>query len=255
MKKKRERSSRLQSAFRLRDEDAREEALLEILDLVQAGEEEIQNGIDELIFGLGRERSTLVLSSVWYKLSQLGPQKELKTFAEKELDSPNADHRRHALSYLSAVYKEDGEILFKKMEKDSDPWVLYEAGYTILNLNPRLAVDLWLQAQRIAPVVLADEVLPNYIGQYADEDVIDRLKIIISKDPNDHLTLLDLRVAETWNSIDYLDSKSPVSVGEGYIINCPNCNSLLGIRDGHVGERARCRLCKHEFVIPQRSEE
>ena len=248
-------SSKIRSAFRLKDEHARNEALLEILDFVQAGKEDIKNGIEELILGLSREKSTLVLSSFWYKLSKLGPQIELKAFAEKELDNPDADHRRQALFYLSEVYKEDRERLFKKMKNDLDPWVLYEAGYTILNINPKLAVNLWLDLQRDAPVVLADEVLPSCIGQYADEEVINRLKAIVSKDPNDYLTLWDLRAAETWNSIDYLDSKLPVDVGEGYLIHCPNCHSPLGIRLGHVGERARCRLCKHEFIIPPRSEE
>jgi hypothetical protein len=248
-------SLKIKSAFKLKSEEARYEALLEILNQIKKKGMNIKDVISELISGLSKEQSSLVLSGIWYELSRFGPEEELKAFAEKELDNPNPDHRQYALMYIAQTYKEEKERLFEKMRKDTDPWVLYETGYAILDVNPKAAVNLWLETQRFAPVELATEVLPQCIGKYADEDIINQLRKIASLDPNDHLTLWNLREAETWHSVDYIEAKLPVKIGKGYIINCPNCNEYLGIREGHVGERARCRLCQHEFIIPDRPKE
>lgn len=247
--------SLLKKAFTLTDKFARMEAISEIFDLIIQGKLDIQNGMDELLNGLKYETSEEILNLIWYRLSQIPPNKEIIKFAEEELKSHNPRRREFSLRYLYTVLPEKREILYHLMSKDPDPWVKYEAGHAILPLDPRKAVEIWLRALPMAPLVLADEILPIDIGQYIDDEMLENLEEISKKSPEDQLIRLCIWEGTKWRRIDYLDVKEPPGVGSGYFIRCKNCKCEIGIRDGHVGEHARCRLCQHEFIIPERPKE
>jgi hypothetical protein len=184
--------SRFRTAFNLRDEIAREEAILELLELATSGNLDLNLGIDDLIAGLQQEESSSVLSSVWHRLAALGPIDRLHACANSELVSPQESHRRWALVYLAATYPEGRRELYEKMVDDHDPYVLTELGEAILPLDRRTAVEVWLRAMYTAPIGLADETLPPLIAQYADDEAIAELEQHISDNPDDQLTGLVL---------------------------------------------------------------
>lgn len=245
----------IQKAFSILDENARIEALGEILDQIEKREVNLDEGINEIILGMKKESKMSVLSYLWDHLKKFPSINEIRNFAEKELNSENPSRRRYALIYLAQTHPEEREKLYIKMSKDLDSMVLFEVGKIILPLNPKLALETWLKAFAGAPHALAEEILPLWIGQYADEDFTNYLKQLLEQNPNYTPLELTLWFVERWNSIEYLDAKEPVKRGEGYFITCPNCEEDLGVREGHVGERARCRLCQHEFIIPERPKE
>jgi hypothetical protein len=240
-------NTRFSAAFCLIDEDARLEALRELFDLVAGGKENFDEGIEGLLSGIKSEKE--LLSFVWARLGTFNQNKRLHEFAESELDSKNPDRRRFALRYLSKVYPSERQRYFKKMSSDSDSAVLYEVGSLILPVDRRAAVETWFRAMGGAPHVLAEEILPMNIGQYADKDFVVKIKQYLLQKAEDKPIKMILWFYERWNSIDYIEAKEPVRIGEGYWIECPNCNESHGVREGHAGERGRCRFCGEEFII------
>ena len=241
--------AQFREVFALADEIARQDALAELLERVAEGKADLADGVAELISGLKQEKSRRVLAVAWHRLAQIPVHPQLLALASAELEHPDCMRRLYALHYLSTVVPEERTQLFDKMSKDADPNVLFEAGQTILPVNRRLALEAWDRAMDNAPYTLASEILPVWIGQYADPEYIAVLRAKAQR-PFDQLSRIALWQAEKWHSLDYLDAAGPVPPGPGYVIRCPKCKNELGIREGHVGERARCHHCQHEFPIP-----
>ena len=238
----------VESAFRLGEENARADWLLELIGKMNLAAQEPSPALEALIDGLRKERSSKVLALVWGRLAR-EPHQVVHAFAEQELAGDDPLHRPYAISYLGRAYPVERKPLFDRVSKESDPSILFEAGFLVADDNPRLAVETWYRAMDHAPMGMADEVLPMLIGQYADDEFVERLRQD-ARNPLEHLARIALGQAEMWHAIDYLDAAKPLRRGRGYVIPCPLCGTTIGIYNGHAGERARCRTCNGEFIIP-----
>jgi hypothetical protein len=238
----------IESAFRLGDEHARADWLLELIDKLGLAAPEPSPALDALLAGLRNERSSRVLATAWGRLAR-EPHPVVRAFADRQVDDADSVHRPYAISYIGRAYPADRRALFNRVSRESDPSILFEAGFLIADEDPRLAVETWYRAMDHAPMGMADEVLPMLIGQYADEAFVEKLRQD-AKNPLDHLARLALGQAEMWNAIEYLDAREPVRRGRGYVVPCPLCGTTIGIYNGHEGERARCKTCNGEFIIP-----
>lgn len=247
-------SSRVRVASALRDPIARREAILEMLDIVAEGHAEMDDLSDELVASLTREPSEEVLDFVWYRLGEMGPHEGLVVLAEGELASPVAHRRKCGLRYLARVRPQERRKLFERMRGDYNENVLYEAGFLALPESPRDAVQVWLSALPSAGFVLGDEMLPGLIGQYIEQPDLDRIEAEFAENPSYYRLGLVQAEASKWRNLDYPDAPEPPPVGDGYVIRCPGCDKRIGIREGHTGQRGRCRLCGKEFVIPARDQ-
>jgi hypothetical protein len=234
----------------LKDPVVRENVLLELVGLVDLSHDSIAPEIDILIDGIRQETSNKILAVLWDRLAKF-PQARLRAFAESELTAPDGLRRLWAVQYLGRAFPTETRPLYERMANDPDPFVLHELGNVIVASDRRAALELWDKAMTDAPQGLANEVLPALIGQYADAEFIERLRENAQK-PYDELSRMALWQANKWNSVDYLNPKKTVEPGRGYWVPCPHCGNELGIRDGHEGERARCKPCGQEFAIPSR---
>lgn len=241
---------RLKEAFDLQAPASRLEATAELIRQMDLSAGSEAPEIDTLIDGLHRERDSMVLATIWGRLSRF-PNPRLRAFAESELDNPAGEKRKFAVQYLGRAYPAEWQTLYRRMANDRDSFVLHELGQAIVEHDRRAAVELWFKAMDDAPQGLANEILPFLVGKYADAAFIAKLRER-AQNPYDDLARIALWQAEQWNSVDYLQSKQVVEPGSGYLIQCPNCGKGIVIRDGHAGERGRCRLCRQDFVIPLR---
>jgi hypothetical protein len=247
-------NEKFKNAFLTPGERAREEAVLELLDEVDQGVGNLEEAAPALVQGLGAEASHRVLSSIWGRLARMNESRSLVAFARDELESRDGERRSFGVHYLANVRPQDSEALFQKMSGDPDGSVLFEVGKAILPKDPRAAVETWYKAMDRAGQGLANEVLPSWIGQYADDAFVGVLRGAVQSNPRDDLAQLALWHADMWRMLEYLNASGPVASGSGYIFSCPNCKTYLAARDGHSGEEGRCLKCRHEFLIPERPE-
>ena len=185
---------KIRSAFSLHDQNAKIEAIREILDLIETKEADMKDIVDDMITGIKQEKSSYVLSFIWTKLATMTPDEKIKSFAEQELDNSSPEHRRFALAYLATVYPEESRRLYEKMQKDNNAFVLFEAGKAILPIDQKLALNLWFSIIGISPHVLGDEIIPEYIAQYADAEFISYLERLYEENPDDKITEMVLEV-------------------------------------------------------------
>jgi hypothetical protein len=185
---------KIRSAFSLHDQNAKIEAIRELLDLIDAREADMKDCVDEIIAGIEKEINSGVLSFIWTKLATMAPDEKIRSFAEQELDNSSPENRRFALAYLATVYPEESRRLYEKMQKDNNAFVLFEAGKAILPIDQKLALNLWFSIIGISPHVLGDEIIPEYIAQYADAEFISYLEKLYEENPNDKITEMVLEV-------------------------------------------------------------
>jgi hypothetical protein len=245
----------LQKSMSRPDPNARRQALAKLYRAVSESAVPVTE-IGPLLQGIKAEADVACRGHLWL-IAQSAPADEtLRAVAMREAENMQSSHRGYALAYLFAHYPSQTEQLIRRFEGDSNPNVLFEVGKAKLPLDPPVAVELWIRALDFHPSHGLAETIFEWISEYADNSLINKF---IERDREagggtQYHVLAGLIAG--WYGLDYTEAKGPVSVlGQGYWVTCPNCDTEHGAREGHVGERVRCRSCSHVFRLPPKEEE
>lgn len=246
----------MSATFPLRDilESTDEDSKLDLLDSAYAearsGSLDVDAHVEELLDALRTERSEDTVSRLWLLLSLSSPNPAVLTLAEKALADGRAFGRDAAAEYVLRRYPDRRQQLMS-LARDRDPAVAYFAGVAMLPDDPAAAVRLWLALlETNAPAGLAESLIET-IGEHGDLALADTLLERDKAEGGGTVWGQIVGRIRHWHNVDYAERDRIEEGRSGYWLNCPACGRLLGVRSGHVGERARCRLCGTEFTIPQ----